>query len=78
MIRKKYRTRALPIDENGLTAEDKMILDKLKEGETLTTTAMDIYKSTSCVQYRVKQMMYKFDCQNATQLIYRLAKRGAI
>jgi DNA-binding NarL/FixJ family response regulator len=77
--RKAYRLkRHTEVDEKGLAEQDYQILRLLQQGHTQTTIGLEIHLSTTAVQYRIKDMLLKFECVNATQLIYKLTKQGAL
>lgn len=66
------------IAENQLTEIDLKIVDMLKNGYTQETIGWELYMSRTRVWNRINAMCKEFECVNATQLIYKLAKMGVI
>ncbi len=75
----KTKGKKLLLDEYGLTFGERELLEALVRGETCATAADNVvFKSPVTVSWRLRMAKKRHGCTSKEQLIYKLAKQGAI
>lgn len=79
MANVKTKGKRLHLDEYGLTIGEREVIEALINGNHCAETSRNVvFRTTATVTWRLNCAKKRHGCQTKEQLIYKLAKQGAI